>query len=104
MYLSSPFASENLESPCLSIKSLTAFRHKEFINAVNGLIGDEELSPQEARGAKRFALASIAGELATDYGITGWEAGEASYGVKECFIQWRADFGKGEQSMPRRSV
>jgi hypothetical protein len=37
-------------------------------------------------------LASIAGELATDYGITGWEAGEASYGVKECFIQWRADF------------
>jgi hypothetical protein len=35
--------------------------YKEFINAVNGLIGDEELSPQEARGAKRFALASIAG-------------------------------------------
>jgi putative DNA primase/helicase len=60
---------------------------KEFNNITNELIGDEELSAQEARGAKRFALAAMAGELATDYGITGWEAGKASSGVKECFNQ-----------------
>ncbi|SMG66661.1 inner membrane protein [methanotrophic bacterial endosymbiont of Bathymodiolus sp.] len=69
---------------------------KEFNDAVNELIGDEELSDQEARGAKRFALAALAGEMATHYGVTGWEAGDASRGVKECFIQWRADFGKGD--------
>jgi putative DNA primase/helicase len=69
---------------------------KEFNNTVKGLIGDEKLSPQEARGAKRFALAAMAGELATDYGITGWKKGDASRGVRECFNQWRADFGKGD--------
>ncbi|SMG63663.1 inner membrane protein, partial [methanotrophic bacterial endosymbiont of Bathymodiolus sp.] len=60
------------------------------------LIGDEKLSPQEARGAKRFALAALAGEMATHYGVTGWKAGDASRGVKECFNQWRDDFGKGD--------
>jgi uncharacterized protein (DUF927 family) len=60
----------------------------EFNDAVNELIGDEELSAQEARGAKRFALAALAGEMATHYGVTGWEAGDASDGIKECFNQW----------------
>jgi hypothetical protein len=40
----------------------------------------------------------MAGELATDYGITGWKKGDASRGVRECFNQWRADFGKGDNA------
>jgi putative DNA primase/helicase len=60
-------------------------------SAKKKLIGDEKLSPQEARGAKRFALAAMAGELATHYGITGWKAGDALKGVRECFNQWHGD-------------
>jgi hypothetical protein len=35
------------------------------------LINGETLSSQEARAAKRFALVALAGELATEYGVTG---------------------------------
>ncbi|SMG63455.1 [similarity to] inner membrane protein, partial [methanotrophic bacterial endosymbiont of Bathymodiolus sp.] len=69
---------------------------KELKDTVDTLIGDEKISSQEARGAKHFALAAMAGELATHYGVTGWEDGDASEGVRECFNQWRADFGKGD--------
>jgi putative DNA primase/helicase len=58
----------------------------QFDDAKKKLIGDEKLSPQEARGAKRFALAALAGKMATHYGVTGWETLDASYGVKECFV------------------
>lgn len=60
------------------------------------LIDGEPLSSQESRAAKRFALVALAGELATEYGITGWKRGDASKGVKECFKQWRKSFGGGD--------
>jgi putative DNA primase/helicase len=60
------------------------------------LIGDEILSSQEGRAAKYFALVAFAGELATEYGITGWNKGDACAGVKECFKQWRKSFGGGD--------
>ncbi|MBS0454386.1 MAG: DUF927 domain-containing protein [Proteobacteria bacterium] len=37
----------------------------------------DEMSGQVKRGARRFALAAAAGELATQAGITGWPEGEA---------------------------
>ncbi|MFI3188979.1 MAG: DUF927 domain-containing protein [Methylococcales bacterium] len=60
------------------------------------LIDDENLSSQESRAAKRFALVALAGELATEYGVTGWTKGDACHGVKECFKQWRKSFGGGD--------
>jgi putative DNA primase/helicase len=60
------------------------------------LIDGETLSSQESRAAKRFALVALAGELATEYGITGWTKGDACHGVKECFKQWRKSFGGGD--------
>jgi hypothetical protein len=35
----------------------------QFDDAKKKLIGDEKLSPQEARGAKRFALAAMGSQL-----------------------------------------
>ncbi|MDE2454451.1 MAG: hypothetical protein KGL43_12735, partial [Burkholderiales bacterium] len=35
------------------------------------------------------------GELATDYGITGWPTGEAIKAAAECFKTWRAARGAG---------
>ncbi len=60
------------------------------------LINGESLSSQESRAAKRFALVALAGELATEYGVTGWTKGDACHGVKECFKQWRKSFGGGD--------
>ena len=60
------------------------------------LIDGDTLSPQESRAAKRFALVALAGELATEYGVTGWKRGDASHGVKQCFNQWRKSFGGGD--------
>jgi uncharacterized protein (DUF927 family) len=50
-------------------------------------------SGQAQRVATRFALVAVAGELATKAGLTGWNAGEASNGVKACFDNWLEGFG-----------
>jgi putative DNA primase/helicase len=54
------------------------------------------LSAQEARAAKSFAIVGIAGELATKYGVTGWEQGTAFEAALTCFAQWRSYRGKGD--------
>jgi uncharacterized protein (DUF927 family) len=45
-------------------------------------------SGQVARGADRFALVAVAGELATKYGLTGWDVGEAESAAQACFSAW----------------
>ena len=45
------------------------------------------------RALGRFALAAAAGELATQYGITGWSAGDAREAAKVCFEAWRMERG-----------
>jgi putative DNA primase/helicase len=45
-------------------------------------------SGQVYRAADRFALVAVAGELATEYGLTGWERGEAVKAAEVCFSAW----------------
>ena len=57
-----------------------------------------EVVPQDAAGqvsrvARRFALVAVAGELATHYGLTGWQKNEASKAVQKCFDAWLQSFG-----------
>jgi uncharacterized protein (DUF927 family) len=40
------------------------------------------------RAADRFAVIAAAGELATQWGITGWRDGEATAAAKRCFLDW----------------
>jgi putative DNA primase/helicase len=54
---------------------------------VKGLVPNAA-SEQVQRVANRFALIAAAGELATQYGITGWEAGEAARAATVCFQSW----------------
>lgn len=61
----------------------------------------ENASTQADTVAKRAALVAIAGELATGYGITGWEAGEATAAAKRCFHDWLAGFGTGDREEAR---
>lgn len=43
---------------------------------------------QVKRVAQRFSLVAAAGELATEFGITGWQKNEATKAVKLCFDAW----------------
>lgn len=52
-------------------------------------------SGQVTRGADRFALVAVAGELATRYDLTGWQAEEATAAAKVCFNAWLDSRGGG---------
>ena len=57
---------------------------------------------QDKRAAGRLALLALAGELATEYGITGWPEGAAVDAAAEVFTVWRAMRGKGNDE--RRQI
>ena len=50
---------------------------------------------QDKRAAGRFALIGLAGELATEYGLTGWPEGNAIQAAAEGLRIWRAARGTG---------
>lgn len=50
---------------------------------------------QDKRAAARFAIAAFAGELATEYGLTGWPAGEATNAAVIGFKAWQGERGQG---------
>ncbi len=51
---------------------------------------------QVMRVARRFALVAVAGEFASEYGLTGWQSGESTRSATKCFQSWVAKFGSGE--------
>lgn len=59
---------------------------KEFISEVL-TINDVQYG-QINRVTNRFALVAVAGELATNLGITGWQPHDAENAVKSCFNAW----------------
>ncbi|HAT1825505.1 DUF927 domain-containing protein [Legionella pneumophila serogroup 1] len=48
---------------------------------------------QIIRVARRFALVAVAGELATQYGLTGWNEGESTDAAYKCYRTWLEHFG-----------
>ncbi len=54
-------------------------------------------SGQIERVARRFGLVAAAGELASWYGLTGWNEGESADAIQTCFRAWLADFGSGNR-------
>jgi len=52
---------------------------------------------QAYRAAAHFGLLAAAGELASKYGITGWQTGEASEAIATCFAAWLEGFGTGNK-------
>lgn len=79
---------------------ITAETRPDFLILLKRLVDDEarKMLPagaggQAQRAAGRFAVAGIAGELATGYGITGWPDGFATKAARECFSAWLAARG-----------
>lgn len=58
---------------------------------------------QDKRAAGRFALLAMAGELATEYGLTGWPQGAATEAAADGFNAWQAERGQGNDE-PKRIV
>ena len=57
---------------------------------------------QDKRAAARFALIGLAGELATEYGVTGWPEGAAGEAAAHGFKLWQSMRGKGNDE--RRQI
>lgn len=75
------------------------------------LLGSASTDPgdgQPARAAARLAVLALAGELATAYGITGWQEGEATSAAQVGFVAWlqgRGDTpGNSEQTQILQAV
>lgn len=59
-------------------------------------LAGEGADGQVQRVARRFALVTAAGELATRWGLTGWPPGTATKAAKDCFDAWvKTRGGKG---------
>lgn len=63
---------------------------------------DPAASPQVIRAARRVALIAFAGELASEFGITLWEKGEARCAASTIFNEWIKSRGGNQQSQEKR--
>ncbi|MFV0549333.1 MAG: DUF927 domain-containing protein [Limnobaculum xujianqingii] len=57
------------------------------------IFNPDNATGQVKRVGRRFALLAVAGELATSYGITGWETGYATKVMARMFQSWLASAG-----------
>jgi len=63
----------------------------------------DKASGQARRAADKFSLVAAAGELATEWGVTSWEPGEALGAAVSCFVAWLHRRG-GEGSHEEREI
>jgi uncharacterized protein (DUF927 family) len=63
----------------------------------------EKASGQARRVAGRFALVAAAGELATQWGVTGWQPGESMRAAITCFKAWVDGYG-GQENKEERDM
>ncbi len=61
----------------------------------------KDAASQALRMLNRFALAAAAGELATQWGITGWAKGGAFWAAGVCFKAWIVQRGGAGQQEPQ---
>ncbi|MCC2607338.1 DUF927 domain-containing protein [Planctobacterium marinum] len=80
-----------------NFSTLTAHLVKQVDYFVSQNLSNEA-GGQVQRAAAKFALVGMAGELATQWGITGWEKGQAYVASRECFFSWLKNRG-GEGNM-----
>jgi len=80
---------------------------RERIDATEAMLLPNGAAGQVKRGARRFALVAVAGDLATQAGLTGWPDGEATRAAKICFDAWlnsRGGAGSSEVTAMLRQV
>ncbi|MDG6777690.1 DUF927 domain-containing protein [Thiomicrorhabdus sp. zzn3] len=80
----------------LKQESLDYFKEaRETFNRENA---PDQANSQVQRVLNRFAIVAAGGELATSYGLTGWEQGEAYSAAKACFNSWLSNLQSAKDS------
>ncbi|MEX8518260.1 MAG: DUF927 domain-containing protein [Leptothrix sp. (in: b-proteobacteria)] len=81
---------------------------REQVELITLALVPETADGQIQRAGRRFALVAAAGEMATRQGLTGWRPGDATDGVRRCFLAWigarSAGFGNSEKTEALRQV
>ncbi len=72
----------------LSVKDNLRTEFNEYLSKLRSQLPDD-INSVEHRAFKRFALVGFAGEKATDFGITGWQQGEATKSIMALFDEWK---------------
>ena len=62
--------------------------YRTFENELLAEMLPKNAASEVSRVAHRFALAAFAGELATNYGLTGWQPDDATAAIKSLFQTW----------------
>ena len=77
------------------------------VEALKGALIPTGSDSQVSRVAAYFALVGVAGEMATDAGLTGWPVGESERAATTCFNAWlatRSGTGNSEVTAMLRQV
>lgn len=86
----------------LQVQSEATQRARRSMDELSKKYVPTTASGQVHRVFNRFALIAVAGELATSFGITGWEEGVAISAAMSCFNDWliaRGDLGPQEEKI-----
>lgn len=94
-FLESATEPDNFKNLPTVLKALTQGFIKEHL--------PEDGSGQARRVCERFALIAAAGEIATHYGVTGWDKGEAEKAAATCFKAWLEQRG-GAGDQERQAI
>lgn len=91
------------------LEKLTRDHEGNFSEALDNIKALPELQApgdegQAKRAAARFAVLALAGELATEYGVTGWETGEAIRAAAVGFAAWQSLRGAGRGNAERDQI
>ncbi|MCP5475240.1 MAG: DUF927 domain-containing protein [Rhodanobacteraceae bacterium] len=73
---------------------------REYVPSLAADLAGTDAAGQVRRVAQRFALIAAGGRLASEFGLTGWEAWEAPDAVRRCFADWLANRGSKGESEP----
>ena len=91
------------------LEKLTRDHESSFSEALDAIKALPELQAaddegQAKRAAARFAVLALAGEMATDYGVTGWPEGEAIRAAAVGFAAWQSLRGAGRGNAERDQI
>ncbi len=91
------------------LQRLTRERDSEFAKALEDIkdlpaFAVQDGDGQVKRAAARFALLALAGEMATNYGVTGWHVGAATKAAGILFKAWCNDRGNTGANLEQAQI
>ncbi|MBS1830567.1 MAG: DUF927 domain-containing protein [Acidobacteria bacterium] len=73
-------------------------RCRRFVKQFVGKVTPRDAASEIGRAAQRFGIVAAAGELASEIGLTSWDAGEAERSAATCFKAWLKERGSVRSS------